>query len=88
MPHERPIRRTKAEQEAWERQCYGSLEREWLPFAKDALRLTSFEMLVMGLLSDAQEDTRMRRPDRANQTINRAKFLLAHRRELMAEVER
>jgi hypothetical protein len=74
--------RTPEEQMAWERHTYGDLLEEWLPFARSTLHLTVFELLIVGMLSDAQEQILRGSKTPALQTLNRAKYILAHRAEL------
>ena len=67
----------------FERQCYGMTQEAIRKEYMEGLtaRLSGLEMVVMGILSDAQELMAMDRTEEARKEINRAKFILAEMME-------
>ena len=68
----------------FERQCYGMTEEAMRTEYMEGLtaRLSGLEMVVMGILSDAQELLAMDRGEDARKEINRAKFILGEMMEV------
>jgi hypothetical protein len=67
------------EAKEWDLQCYGCTEQAMRNgLAQDiTAKLTGgYHMVVAGLMSDAQEEIEHGDPERARQTLNRAKFVL------------
>ena len=73
-------------------QCYGCNIQEFIAQIKESIsyRLSGANMVVMGLMSDAQEELQMGANERARQTLNRAKAILGEVMEgnLVADVPR
>lgn len=67
----------------FESQCYGMTEADIREEYMNSItaRFSGLEMVVMGVLSDAQELLAMDRPEAARQQMNVAKFILS---EMMA----
>jgi len=76
----------------FELQCYGCNIAEFLSQIKECItyRLSGANMVVAGLMSDAQEEMSMGAVERARQTLNRAKFILGEIMDgnLVADVPR
>jgi hypothetical protein len=69
----------KKEQLEWDLQCYGCTSQSMHEYLKKDItaKLTGgYTMVVAGLMSDAQEEIEHNDPERARQTLNRAKFVL------------
>ena len=62
----------------WEKQCYGMTELQLVHMRRDARErwVTGDKMMIMSILSDAQELIEADRKEDARQHINRAKYLL------------
>jgi len=62
----------------FEMQCYGCDIGEFLAQIQGCItyQLSGANMVVAGLMSDAQEEMAMGAVERARQTLNRAKFIL------------
>ena len=73
-------------------QCYGCDINEFIAQIRESItyRLSGANMVVMGLMSDAQEELQMGASERARQTLNRAKAVLCEVMEgnLVADVPR
>ncbi len=72
----------------WERQCYGCDKETFLKSVDESLGVKlarpedpsgGIGMVVMSLLSDAQEEVERGMSEEARQTINRAKLLIIER---------
>ena len=63
----------------FEKNCYGMTESDIREQYMDSLtaRLSGLEMVVMGILSDAQELLAMGASNDSRQYMNRAKFILS-----------
>jgi len=68
----------------FETKCYGMSEQEIRESYMESItaKFTGLEMVVMGILSDAQELLAMDRSEAARKQMNIAKFILA---EMMGE---
>ena len=68
----------------FERQCYGMTQEAIRKEYMEGLtaRLSGLEMVVMGILSDAQELLAMGRTEESRKEINRAKFILGEMMEV------
>jgi hypothetical protein len=60
--------------------CYGCTAYQLRQSIEESLtfKLTGPGMLVMGMMSDAQEEISRGMPEVARQTLNRAKYVLSH----------
>lgn len=60
--------------------CYGCSVERLREIVEESLtfKLTGPEMLVMGMMSDAQEEISRGMTEVARQTLNRAKYVLSH----------
>jgi hypothetical protein len=65
---------TEEEKYKWDMQAMGCSRKELEDYAEDAI--SSPKMLIMSILSDAQEELNMDHKDTARQFINRAKHLI------------
>lgn len=79
MENEFGVTRNVAEQEDWDLQTYGCLANEFISSVKESItfKFSGLNMVLMSLLSDAQEEIVAGRENEARQTINRAKLLLS-----------
>ena len=68
----------------FERQCYGMTQEAIRKEYMEGLtaRLSGLEMVVMGILSDAQELLAMGRTEESRKEINKAKFILGEMMEV------
>ena len=69
--------RTDEDRDRWCQQAYGCSEAELATAVEDATKIQSRQMTAMSMLSDAQEEIAMGMQERARQTINRAKWVIA-----------
>ena len=72
----------------FEKQCYGMTESDIREQYMNSLtaRLSGLEMVVMSILSDAQELLAMGATNDSRQYMNRAKFILSEMMEEKSEV--
>lgn len=72
----------------FEKQCYGMTESDIREQYMNSLtaRLSGLEMVVMSILSDAQELLAMGATNDSRQYMNRAKFILSEMMEEKREV--
>ena len=72
----------------FEKQCYGMTESDIREQYMNSFtaRLSGLEMVVMGILSDAQELLAMGATNDSRQYMNRAKFILSEMMEEKSEV--
>ena len=68
----------------FERQCYGMTQEAIRKEYMEGLtaRLSGLEMVVMGILSDAQELLAMGRTEESRKEINKAKYILGEMMEV------
>jgi hypothetical protein len=70
---------TKQEQLEWNQQCYGCNIQEFTNSVRESFAFKhggGMQMVIMSILSDAQEMIERGMKEEARQNINRAKFLL------------
>jgi len=67
----------------FEKQCYGMSESDIREEYMNSItaKLSGLEMVVMGILSDCQELTSMKRPEDVRKQLNVAKFILSEMME-------
>ena len=63
----------------FEAKCYGITEQDIREQYMESItaKFTGLEMVVMGILSDAQELLAMNRPEESRKSMNIAKFILS-----------